>query len=670
MGYIDTSQTNANISSSTYNWYGINRTRRGKKGEFAEMLNMSTDEYPCISSRKPRSKVLSLPADIQAVMPPDKTPDGTISSFTGIADDKFYYSGEIKEELPSGYTWEIARKGFVYFINGYKQEDYDYLTALYIYDVATGKFSGGKKRMDNLIVYTGTDEYGDYIATCFMSYVSEVYNHTVTNVNGNTISNSDFFDKYDTASSRNIFESVFEVGDQITISGFPKRSDNTTQYWQRYGSEVLTQPSLDFFENNTIDIKNAQFFDEVDNYMIAYAFVKDFRTVGHNASGKRYYSHYIYFDLHNKNYDTEKPESSRLHFGDMTGTDTTNTTYCTGVILSPYVPKLKSITIHDNRLWGASTTSNYVFSSSSTDQLDFSEYAISMKFAAQIPTTDTPGEVVALTEFEDQMLIFKEDSITVVYGDNPANYSTKSINGIGCIDAKSIVVTPSGLIFLYYDGFYIYSGSTPERISYKLNTKYKNATAGYIDGIYYASAVRADNSEREMLAYDMSYLTWHKHDDFNAIGFFKYNEYLYAASGRDIYKINDDLGAEQFDWSFTSCRTHDNTLNKKNVNMMWIRCESDDDAEFTVEMKYDNGDWVRYKEFKGVSGYKVLYCPIRPVPGYSYFYRISGKGKIIFYEIELTRDIGGRDYSDENGIELTLSQPEPTQTEDRFAYWI
>lgn len=663
MGYIDTSQTNANISSSTYNWYGINRTRRGTKGEFAEMLNMSTDEYPCIAPRKPRTKILTAPGNIQALAAPEESNVNEITEFTGIAGDKYYYNGAEKGTLPSGYKWEIVRMYNLHIINGCRNENGVYQSVMYSYNIITDKWEKAGTVMDNLIVTSGTDETGDYLATCQRSYNTEVYNHTVTDKNGNVIYNSEFFDKYQsTTTSKNIFEARYEVGDEVLISGFPARGDSTTQYWQHYGTDILTQPAYDCSENNTCDTDLYPAIDDIDRYTITSSTIKGFdvKTTSHN--GVTYYIHYIYLDLLNKDGET-------VHYADMSGSDTSNVTYCTGVQISGRIRQLEHIAVHDGRLWGTIGASNKVYAASADERFDFSDRSIRIGYGALIQLDDTPGRITGLVEYEDQMIIFKRNSIKIVYGDDPTTYSIKNIMGIGCIDAKSIAVTPSGVIFLYYDGYYTYSGSVPSRISRRLNTRYTSAVSAYSDGIYYTSATAQDGTQ-ELLLYDLSHSTWHKHDGFKATGFFKFADVLYMADTTDIYKLNDDDGTERVEWSITSTRTHDNTLNKKNVNMMWIRCESDDDAEFTIEMKYDNGDWVRYKEFKGVSGYKVLYCPIRPVPGYSYFYRISGKGKIIFYEIELTRDIGGRDYSDENGIELTLSQPEPTQTEDRFAYWI
>ena len=640
--------------TNTYNSYGLNRCRRGSKGEMSDMKNMGTLEYPCAAPRGKRRTVVNYAYNINAAVAPDSTNVDTVTGLTGIMSGAFLYNGAEKSgdnELPSDYSWEIVRLGNLYIINGYKAESGGGSSLMYYYNIDTDKFgvAGDDKIMGDLIVAAGVDENGSYLSTFRYGFPS-VYDYSCTNDDGTvTIDNADFFNKYGNPviDEPNIFEQIFSVGEEVQISGFPSREENFGQLWTYQGSSETVIPQLQqgFEGNNTIDTDLLPTIDDLGKWDITNAYIKGFDITKLDISDYTAYVHKVYLRLLNK-YGEE------IDFIEMI--DDTASVYCSGVTLSRRRRMFDHIAVHNGRLWGSIPTGNRIYISNSNDYFDFTPASVTERFAGRIES-DTPGTFKALAEYGSELVAFKEDSISVIYGSGISEYSTSVIPGIGCIDPRSIVSAPSGIIFLSYNGFYIFTGNVPSTISYKLNTKYKSAVCGYDGNIYYASAVREKDGVRELICYDMRHAVWHIQDDLEAVGFFRFRSKFFIAGKNSIYETDADTG-DDFEWSFTSVLTHDNTLDDKALNEMWIRAELSEGAEFTVHTCVDGGEVVKHSRFKFPTGLQIYRCPIRAVMGNAYKWTITGKGNVVFYEVELHKAGGGRQRKDPDVTEQVISK--------------
>lgn len=625
-------QNDTNTATTTYRFYGLDRTRRPSRGAMEDMRNMSSGEFPCAAPAPSRSAVVSVSKDIQAVAAPDSSVSDAVSGLTGVMDSAFYYNGVKKSKdfvLPTDYTWLIERIGNVYVIAGYNSND----KAVYRYNATVDNFDNYMPSMDKLIVTAGVDDQkGSYLETFRYDYI-EVREHVATLLDGTTMTGADFFDKYNSQSrSSNIFAKVFSVGDELEINGFPAQGTAGGMSWWfnvNTGVHEYIEPGTEL--NNTVDISGVTNIEDIDKNAIVSAIVTDFEVVPYHISGITCYRHRIYFNLLDKSGNTNE-------FVDLAGLN--NAVYVMGVKLSRKIPAFRDITVHDNRLWLTSPSGSSIYASSSDEVYDFSAESITEGLAARLNTL-IPGEFTGICSYGSYVLAFKESHILVIYGSNAATYRLDAIAGIGCIDPKSIAVTPQGVIFLSYKGFYIYSGSTPRLISDKLNMQYAAAAAGFDGNIYYVSALRADGV-RELLAYDMRYGTWHIRDDFEALGMFRFKGRFYFADKRNIYTES----ASPDEWSFTLARTTDNTLDHKTVNEVWIYADVSEDADFTVYTDVSDSGWRQHTTFND-TGLKLFRCPVRALSGTNYRIRIDGHGKVVFYEIEVKEsDQKGRRYKE------------------------
>lgn len=645
-------QTAANMPVQTSSFYGLNRTRKGVRGEFESMKNMSTREFPCAAPRGERVKICDI-KNVQAVCAPDSTDTTEITGFTGIADEQFIYNGVVKSDavrFSASYEWSIIRLGNLYVLNGYA----DKRSIMYYYNVDTGQFKRAGTGMDNLIVTAGTDKDGSYLAT-FRFRFDNVDSYFVTNADGDVIKNSDFFNTYFGSGykymkSTNIFEKVFSIGDEVTITGFPTKDDDSgvVWYYDTDSEEVKPQTKIDYSYNNTVDTDVYASLDDVDKYAITTAFVKGFSSTPLGVLGNNTYVHRIYFDLYNKN-------GEPVRFDPMTQERQEHAHYCSGVRISKRMRCFNRITTHDNRLWGTTPTGNAIYVSASDDPFLFTSDDINARLAARL-TSGTESVFTGLCEYGGNVIAFKENSITVVYGSGVSSYRPENITELGCIDPKSIVVTPSGIIFLSHNGFYIYNGTaSPSRISEKLSCKYKSAVGGWDGMLYYAAAVREDGA-RELLVYDTSRGLWHLHDDMDIQAFFRFRGGFYMVGSGGLYRQTDKPGTAE--WEITSVKTIDNTLDNKAVNEIWILCDMAEGAYMKVWTSVDNGEFILHRAFAN-PGLNVVRCPVRAINGTIYRYRITGAGEVVFYCIEIRKaESEGRDHT-----EKAMAMPEPTLAE-------
>ena len=124
--YIDALPGQEPTKTNTYSFYGLNRTRKGRKGEFEDMENMSTDEYPYASpTPQPIGQTVITPGTITLALPPLINNTQEITGFTGIANEKFYYNGRVVSEdytLRSDWDWDAVIMGDMYIINGVSKD--------------------------------------------------------------------------------------------------------------------------------------------------------------------------------------------------------------------------------------------------------------------------------------------------------------------------------------------------------------------------------------------------------------------------------------------------------------------------------------------------------------------------------------------------------------------
>ena len=226
------------------------------------------------------------------------------------------------------------------------------------------------------------------------------------------------------------------------------------------------------------------------------------------------------------------------------------------------IPQLDFVCVAHNRVWGchAGTVSgsdavNEIYASKQGDAKNWYVYdGISTDSYALSLGDD--GDFTGAITFQGYPMFFKENVVYRIYGSYPAAYqlTTYDCRGVQKGSEKSLCVLGELLIYKSIKDFCVWDGSTPSRISENLGDNiFTNAVAGVALNKYYVSMKKGD--EEWFLVYDIQKGLWHREDYLN-IEQFTYNNQgqLYGKNGLNIYGFG--LASEDFELTNTAEELH------------------------------------------------------------------------------------------------------------------
>ncbi len=318
-----------------------------------------------------------------------------------------------------------------------------------------------------------------------------------------------------------------------------------------------------------------------------------------------------------------------------------NTTESGAVSIGVRIPDMNHVCVHNNRLWGTAQNGEYLYASKLGDCLNFYSYQ-GLSDDSWYGRLGTPGEFTGICSYRSAVVAFKRECIHHVYGDAPRNFSIpKQVVG-GCLDGRSIAEIGGTLYYLSPTGFSVYSGGQPYAICHQLWGKnYIRAAAG-TDGRRYTVAAYTPEGGCDVLVYDPLYGVWHREDATPFLGFLSMGGRLYGATADAVWAF--DHGEEPVSWSMTTAPLTYATMNHKGVNCLWLRLERETDAHVLVEISHDGKEFVSCGVLPAENGFGVKRIPIRFQNCDSFRLRISGIGKVILHDLEITTHQGGRNY--------------------------
>lgn len=222
--------------------------------------------------------------------------------------------------------------------------------------------------------------------------------------------------------------------------------------------------------------------------------------------------------------------------------------------------------------------------------------------SGSINLTRSKGNITAITEYNDHVIIFTEYGMHELYGDSPTNYTLVDVEGdIGCISNRSIIKCNGRLYWMAKDGVYEYDGSSPRKISTNvsqyingINYTYKSlAVSGSNDDIIYFGLPYGSTSNNIILTYDTINKVWYTETG-NIIDFITIQSKLYALDStgginnmRDITATKDN--GTEITWSFITKAYNDDTVSQKktlsDVNL-WYKCST----SASINVSYSTDD--------------------------------------------------------------------------------
>ena len=219
-------------------------------------------------------------------------------------------------------------------------------------------------------------------------------------------------------------------------------------------------------------------------------------------------------------------------------------------VTSP-VPIMDHVIQHENRLWGCryglDHNGNYVNEIYASALGDFKSWYSFQGISSDsyVLSLGEQGPFTGAAVVGGHPVFFKERSIHKIYGNRPSSYQlhTTICAGVAPGSSRSMAYLQDTLVYLGSDGFYVYDGSYPVKISTHLGGQvYRQGIGGVLGNIYYCSVLEK-NGTPVILTYDSYNKIWHRETGARPLEFQQSGEILYyRTEDPGLFAIGTDTG--------------------------------------------------------------------------------------------------------------------------------
>ncbi len=318
------------------------------------------------------------------------------------------------------------------------------------------------------------------------------------------------------------------------------------------------------------------------------------------------------------------------------------------------MPEMDFIIESGNRLWGCKyglsrdkKIVNEIYASKLGDFKNWHCYA-GISTDSYAATVGTDGKFTGAITHLGYPLFFKENCIHKVYGNYPANYQIQTIACRGVQDgcSKSLAIVNEVLYYKSRSAICAYDGSLPVEMSSALgDITYSNAVAGVLGNKYYISMQDA-SKDYHLFAYDTQKGMWHREDntqvsDFcNCLGNLYYIDYEYNQIKTIVHGTESDLDEGSVEWEAVTGLIGTDSPDKKYISRLVVRLSLEVGTAISFSIEYDSsGSWEHLFSMTGTS-LRSFPMPIRPRRCDHLRLKIEGKGNAKIYSICKTIEQG------------------------------
>ena len=280
------------------------------------------------------------------------------------------------------------------------------------------------------------------------------------------------------------------------------------------------------------------------------------------------------------------------------------------------VPDLDYICASGNRLWGCSNDDHTVYASALGDPSTFYDYTSDL--GAFSTAIGSEGIFTAICEYNDTVLVWKEEKLYKILGSYPSEYymTESTIPGVQGGDHKSIVVINGLLYYCGKYGIYVYNGNRPQIVSQDLGigsyiyggeriTGFTDVCCASDGRLLYvgciANAAGGDNAVEwpvgpQLFAYDILHGLWINELDLpeNIMSMAQDGRNVFMlhwgnAAGRKNYitQTGETISTQQ-PWYAEYSEVTENTFNRKGYTKILIRIRQAIGSTFRVLAKEDD----------------------------------------------------------------------------------
>ena len=259
------------------------------------------------------------------------------------------------------------------------------------------------------------------------------------------------------------------------------------------------------------------------------------------------------------------------------------------------------------------------------------------------------GDYTGIVNYLGNILIFKEDTLYIVYGSAPSEFSYTEVNNFKGVEKgseRSFAIIDNVLYYKSVYGIIAYDGSTTVISSALGREKYKNAVAGAWGNKYYVSMQNCKTNKYELFCYDTKKGMWTKEAEDRIIRFLNDGNTLYYVTDTKLKIIDADndyeVKEDNVSWSAETGIYGYSYPNQKYISRLQLRMYLAQGAKARIYIQYNsNGKWQSCgREIIG-RGVNSFIFPIRPQRCDHMKLKIEGEGECKIYSLTKCLEVGG-----------------------------
>lgn len=571
---------------------GYNRNLRIGDGEFYDMTNLTSSQYPVLSPRGKRGKFLA-----------GKNPIGIIEkdSLGFIADGEFWLNGYPTKGLNISSDAVIEKTTVV---------------SMGAYVIIIARDEKGDVKNKKWVNSNDLTQYGD-IEARFVS--SSTVTFSLCTVNG------DDYNAVHSPTAPEITEKM-EKGEEeipywVDTSSVPhalKLYSLTDSFWNTVATTYVKihckgiGTAFEAYDGVTVSGVQGEVLKDLNSSLVIWAKGDDYIIV------------------------TGLIDAERTQDEPITVTRT--------------MPDMDFVTESENRLWGCKygivngQAVNEIYASKLGDFKNWTCF-MGISTDSYAASVGTDGQFTGAVTHLGYPIFFKENYLHKIYGNYPSNFQiqTTACRGVqkGC--DRSLAIVNEVLYYKSRSAVVAYDGSLPAEISYPLGDKvYSLAVGGSLGNKYYIS-MKDEQGECSLFVYDAAKGLWHREDDLRVEAFCSCRGELYCIDeSGDIVTLfgSGEMDASPVKWEAVTGEIGTDMPDKKYLSRLSVRMSMDIGTRVYFYAQYDSSDdWEPLCTLTG-STLRTFTVPIRPKRCDHLRLKIVGEGDARIYSITKTMEQG------------------------------
>lgn len=322
------------------------------------------------------------------------------------------------------------------------------------------------------------------------------------------------------------------------------------------------------------------------------------------------------------------------------------------------MPEMDFVIESENRLWGCrygvaanGEVVNEIYASKLGDFKNWNVFHTpSLSTDSYVVSLGSDGQFTGAITHLGNPIFFKENCMHKVYGNYPANYqiTTTTCRGVQKGSHKSLAIVNEVLYYKSRASICVYDGSLPQEISYSLgNIEYSNAVACSHGNKYYISMQNDSTGEWNLFVYDSALGLWHKDDNTEVYDFCSCRGELYFIDHTDEQnvRIKTMFGSgiretSKVKWMAETGLIGTDAPDQKYISKINVRMYAELNAIVYVYIQYDSSNvWEPVYRMAGMK-LQSFTIPIRPRRCDHLKLRFEGEGVAKIFSIAKTIEQG------------------------------